>query len=211
MPATTRRAGGLAALTAGLTLTAAGLTLTGCDTTTTAAPDATAPDATAPPCRTASLTWTLSLLDDTDSGSGSGSGSGKEKGHGGPRPNARLIAVNKGSAPCVFAGYPSLEIHNGKAESIEGAGPGHPAALPLSAKAAVTVDLRYTPRDTKGADAWCVRQGEAVVRAPHDTGDAVVPVTDARGKAATLDACGDTIAMTPGRLAQSALRTETPL
>ncbi|GAA2729089.1 DUF4232 domain-containing protein [Streptomyces nogalater] len=191
MPATTRPAGGLAALTTGLALMAH-LTLTACDTTTTATPDATTtatttatPEATAPPCRTAALTWTLSLLD----------GAGAQRG--GDRSGARLTAVNKGSGACVFAGYPSLEIHNGKADGIEGAGSGRPAAVALPGRAAVTVDLRYTRRGTPGADTWCVRQHEAVVTAPHDAHGAVVPVTDAHGKAAVLDACGETIAMAP--------------
>ncbi|MGW1607396.1 DUF4232 domain-containing protein [Streptomyces eurythermus] len=191
MPATTRPAGGLAALTAGLTLMA-GLTLTACDTTTTATPDSTAsatPDATAPPCRTAALTWTLSLLD------GDGTGRGDD------RSGARLTAVNKGSGACLFAGYPSLGIHNGKADGIEGAGAGRPAAVALPGHAAVTVDLRYTRRGTPGAGTWCVRQHEASVTAPHDTHGTVVPVTDAHGKAAVLDACGETIAMAPPRRA----------
>ncbi|MEU3412528.1 DUF4232 domain-containing protein [Streptomyces sp. NPDC006658] len=203
MPATTRPAAGLAARTAGLALTlAAGLTLTACGTTTTAAPDATAPDATAPPCRTASLAWTLSLLDgdsdsDSDSDSDDGNdGDGDGAGRGGNRSGARLVAVNKGSGPCVFSGFPGLEIHHGKADGIEGAGTGRPAALSLPGHAAVAVDLRYTRRGTPGADtSWCVRQHEATVRAPHDTGGTVVPVTDAHGKAAVLDACGETIAM----------------
>ncbi|MCL3992386.1 DUF4232 domain-containing protein [Streptomyces lavenduligriseus] len=187
MPATTRPAGGLAALTAGLTLMA-GLTLTACDTTTTATPDATAP-----PCRTAALTWTLSLLD--------GDGDGDGDGRGGDRSGARLTAVNKGSGACLFAGYPGLEIHNGKADGIEGAGAGRPSAVALPGHATVTVDLRYTRRGTPGAGTWCVRQHEAAVTAPHDTHGTVVPVTDAHGKAALLDACGETIAMAPPRRA----------
>ncbi|WDM16081.1 DUF4232 domain-containing protein [Streptomyces lavenduligriseus] len=187
MPATTRPAGGLAALTAGLTLMA-GLTLTACDTTTTATPDATAP-----PCRTAALTWTLSLLD----GDADGDGDGRE----GNRSGARLTAVNKGSGACLFAGYPGLEIHNGKADGIEGAGAGRPSAVALPGHASVTVDLRYTRRGTPGAGTWCVRQHEAAVTAPHDTHGTVVPVTDAHGKAAVLDACGETIAMAPPRRA----------
>ncbi|MET8563819.1 DUF4232 domain-containing protein [Streptomyces flaveolus] len=171
MRATTRLTSGLAALTAGLALTA-------CGTATTAEPDATTP-----PCRTASLTWTLSLLD----------GGGTKKGAG--RPDARLTAVNEAPGACVFAGYPVLEIHNGKAESIEGTGQGRPDTLTLPGKGSVTVDLHYTRRGTKGAGTWCVRQGEASVRAPHDTRGAVVPVTDAHGKAATIDACGETLTM----------------
>ncbi|MFF9580813.1 DUF4232 domain-containing protein [Streptomyces achromogenes] len=196
MPATTRPAGGLAALAAGLTLMA-GLTLTACGTTTTTAtPDATGttttattPEATAPPCRTAALAWTLSLLD--------GDGAKGE----GDRSGARLTAVNKGSGACLFAGYPGLEIHNGKADGIEGAGSGHPAAVALPGRAAVTVDLRYTRRGAPGAGTWCVRQHEAAVTAPHDTDGTVVPVTDAHGKPAVLDACGETIAMAPPRRA----------
>ncbi|MFH9084018.1 DUF4232 domain-containing protein [Streptomyces sp. NPDC017673] len=182
MRVTTRLAGGLTLLTAGLALTS-------CDTGTTAAPDATAP-----PCRTASLTWTLSLLD----GDGADEGGDREKGT--DRPDARLTAANKGPGACVFAGYPVLEIHNGKAESIEGTGRGRPASLVLSGGDSVTVDLHYTRRGAKGADdSWCVRQGEASVRAPHDTRDTVVPVTDARGKTTTIDACGETLAMTVPR------------
>ncbi|MGW2711281.1 DUF4232 domain-containing protein [Streptomyces sp. NPDC001356] len=177
MRLTTRLAGGLTLLTAGLALTA-------CGHGTKAAPDTAAPDATAPPCRTASLTWTLSLLD----------GDGTRQGTG--RPDARLTAVNKGPGPCVFAGYPVLEIHNGKAEGVEGTGRGRPASLALPGGASVTVDLDYTRRGTKGADdGWCVRQTEASVRAPHDTRGTVVPVTDAHGRAATIDACGETLAM----------------
>ncbi|MET8771723.1 DUF4232 domain-containing protein [Streptomyces sp. NPDC004658] len=176
MRVTTRLAGGL-------TVLAASLALTACGTGTKAAPDATAP-----PCRTASLTWTLSLLDGGDTEKGGGHGDGG-------RPDARLTAVNKGPGSCVFAGYPALEIHNGKAESIEGTGQGRPASLALPGKASVTVDLRYTRRGTKSAGTWCVRQTEASVRAPHDTRGAVVPVTDAHGKAATIDACGETLAM----------------
>ncbi|MFF9018972.1 DUF4232 domain-containing protein [Streptomyces eurythermus] len=200
MPATTRPAGGLAALTAGLTLMA-GPTLTACDTTTTATPGttttttATAPDATAPPCRTAALTWTLSLLD------GDGDSAGNGGGRGGDRSGARLTAVNKGSGACLFAGYPGLEIHNGKADGIEGAGAGRSSVVALPGHVAVTVDLRYTRRGTPGAGTWCVRQHEATVTAPHDTHGTVVPVTDAHGKAAVLDACGETIAMAPPRRA----------
>lgn len=199
MPATTRPAGGLAALTAGLTLMT-GLTLTACDTTTTATPDATAtvtatasPEATAPPCRTAALTWTLSLLDGDGDGAGAGQGDG--------RSGARLTAVNKGSGACLFAGYPGLAIHHGKADGIEGAGSGRAAAVALPGRAAVTVDLRYTRRGTPGAGTWCVRQHEAAVTAPHDTEGTVVPVTDAHGKPAVLDACGETITMAPPRRA----------
>ncbi|MCE0447284.1 hypothetical protein LT493_32190 [Streptomyces tricolor] len=57
------------------------------------------------------------------------------------------------------------------------------------------------PRGTEGAGTWCVRQHQAVVRAPHDTRAAVVPVEDAHGKAAVLDACGETIAMAAPRRA----------
>ncbi|AYN38698.1 DUF4232 domain-containing protein [Streptomyces dangxiongensis] len=188
MRATIRPAGGPAVLTATLALA-----LTACGTTTTAAPDATAPpttspSATAPPCRTAALTWTLSLT---------GGGTGEDDG----RPNARLTAVNKGPGNCAFAGYPGLEIHQGKADGIEGAGDGHPASLTLPGRAAVAVDLRYTPRGTKGAGTWCVRQNEAVVRAPHDTHGTVVPVTDEHRRPATIDACGETLAMAAPRRA----------
>lgn len=173
MRATTRLTTGLAVLTAGLTLTA-------CGTTTTTTAKGTA----APPCRTASLAWTLAML-------------GTE--HGTGRAHARLTAVNKGPGACVFDGFPGLEIHNGKAESIEGAGHGHPAAAALPAKAAVTVDLRYTPGGTSGAGDWCVRQREAVVRAPHDSRAAVVPVTDAHHRAVAIDACGETVSMAAPR------------
>ncbi|MFI2203077.1 DUF4232 domain-containing protein [Streptomyces sp. NPDC020192] len=172
MRATTTRltSGGLAVLTAGLTLTA-------CGTTT----GSTASEPAVPSCRTASLTWTLTLL-------------GRD---GGGPARARLKAVNKGPGPCVFDGFPGLEIHNGKADSIEGSGHGRPAAvsLPGNGKAAVTVDLRYTPAGTSGAGDWCVRQNEAVVRAPHDTNPAVVPVTDGHGRTTVIDACGQTLSL----------------
>ncbi|SOD80828.1 DUF4232 domain-containing protein [Streptomyces sp. Ag109_G2-15] len=170
---TARPSGGLAVLMAVLM---AGLALAACGTSTEA------DDTALGNCRTGSLKWTLVLL-------------GKEKG--GSRADARLTAVNKGPDSCVFDGYPGIEIHNGKAESIDGAGPGHPASFPLSAKAAVTVDLHYTPHGTKGADDWCVRQSEAVVRAPHDSDRTVVPVLDRHRRTAVIDACGETLSMAP--------------
>ncbi|MFF4571916.1 DUF4232 domain-containing protein [Streptomyces sp. NPDC001410] len=172
MRATTRLTGGLAVLTAGLALTACGTT------TTTEAHD----DAKLSNCRTSSLKWTLVLL-------------GKERG--GSRGEARLTAVNKGPDTCVFNGYPGIEIHNGKAESIDGAGHGHPASFSLAAKATVTVDVHYTPRGTKGAGDWCVRQGEAVLWAPHDSDRTVVPVLDRHRKTTVIDACGETLSLAP--------------
>ncbi|MGW4563864.1 DUF4232 domain-containing protein [Streptomyces sp. NPDC004561] len=179
MRTTTRLTGPLALLTAALALTA-------CGTTTRTTPHTShTSGASAPPCRTTSLTWSLVLL-----------GGGAD---GGARPDARLTAVNKGPGACVFDGYPGVEIHNGKADSIEGAGHGHPASLALPGKAAATVDLRYTPGGTKGAGTWCVRQNEAVVSAPHDSTRTTVPVTDAHHRPTAIDACGDTIAMEPPR------------
>ncbi|ANP50420.1 hypothetical protein J2Z21_000805 [Streptomyces griseochromogenes] len=169
MRATTRLTGGLAVVTAALALTACG--------TTTEADAAKLSD-----CRTGSLKWTLVLL-------------GEEKG--GSRPDARLTAVNEGPDACVFNGYPGIEIHNGKAESVDGAGHGHPASFPLDTKATVAVDLRYTPPGTKGADGWCVRQSEALVRAPHDSHPIVVPVLDRHRKPAVIDACGETLSLAP--------------
>ncbi|MFB7505121.1 DUF4232 domain-containing protein [Streptomyces broussonetiae] len=171
MRATTRPTTGI------LAVLVAGLALTACGTTTTT--DATA-DTAVPPCRTASLAWTLTLL-------------GADRG--GREAHARLTAVNKGPDTCVFDGYPGLEIHNGKAESVEGAGSGRPAALSVPRKAEVAVDVRYTPGGTSGTGDWCVRRPEAVVRAPHDSRPAVVPVTDAHGKDATIDACGETVSL----------------
>lgn len=173
MRATTRLAGGLALLTAGLALTA-------CGTTTSAESDARVP-----PCRTSSLKWTLTLLDGADKN--------------GKRPNARLAAVNKGPGSCEFDGYPGVQIHYGKAEAIDGAGKGHPATLSVPGKGTVTVDLRYTPRGAKGAGLYCVRSSDAVVRAPHDSDATLVPVVDAHGKAAAIDACGETMALEPPR------------
>ncbi|MFE2099042.1 DUF4232 domain-containing protein [Streptomyces sp. PTD9-10] len=173
MRTTTRLTGGLAVLMAGLALTA-------CGTSTTEAQD----DTKLSNCRTASLKWTLVLL-------------GKEKG--GSRGDARLTAVNKGPDACVFNGYPGIEIHYGKAESIDGAGHGHAASFPLAPKAAATVDVHYTPRGTKGAGDWCVRQGEAVVWAPRDSDRTVVPVLDRHRKATVIDACGETLSMAPPR------------
>ncbi|MEU1400961.1 DUF4232 domain-containing protein [Streptomyces sp. NPDC005728] len=171
MRATTRLAGGLAALTAGLALTACGVTTTA------------ESDAAAPPCRTASLKWKLTLLDGTDKD--------------GKQPNARLTALNKGPDTCVFDGYPGVEIHNGKAETIDAAGHGHPGAVPLPGKAAATVDIHYTPRGAKGADLYCVRQPEAVIWAPHDTDRTLVPVLDTRLKHTSIDACGESMSMAP--------------
>ncbi|AOR31335.1 hypothetical protein BFF78_10075 [Streptomyces fodineus] len=187
MRATRRLTGVLAMVTAGMVT--AGLALTACGTTTTTTRARATPDASAPPCRTAALTWSLVLLGGSENG--------------GLRPNARMTAINKGSKTCVFDGYPGVEIHNGKAESIDGSGLGHPAPLPLPGKAAVTVDLRYVPRDPKGTNTWCVRQSEAVVWAPHDSDRVVVPVTDAHRKSVTLDACGQIIAMEPPRRAST--------
>ncbi|MFC9926120.1 DUF4232 domain-containing protein [Streptomyces sp. NPDC127190] len=182
MRATTRLTGALTALTTGLLLTACGTSAT---VSTTPSTTLTAEPATPlRACRTAALTWTLTVL-----------------GSAGPG-RARLTAVNQGSTPCEFHGYPALEIHNGKADSIEGAGHGggNALTLPERARRTVTVDLRYTRRGTKGADDWCVRQSEAVVRAPHDSGAATVPVTDTRHRSASIDACGQTLAMAPPRL-----------
>lgn len=169
MRATTRLTCGLAAVTAALALTACG--------TTTEADDAKLGD-----CRTASLKWRLELL-------------GKDKAD--SRHRARLTAVNKGPDTCVFGGYPGIEIHDGKAESIDGSGHGHPASFPLDEGATVTVDVRYTPSGAKGAGTWCVRASEAVVRAPHDSDGAVVPVLDRHRKPAVIDACGETLALAP--------------
>ncbi|MFJ9821976.1 DUF4232 domain-containing protein [Streptomyces sp. NPDC101151] len=173
MRASTRPTGGTAVLMAALALTACGTT------TATDAHDAEPAD-----CRTASLKWTLVLLDG-------------EKG--GSRPNARLTAVNKGPDTCVFDGYPGIEIHNGKAESIDGAGHGHPASFPLAGKATATVDIHYTPHDTNGTDTWCVRQSEAVVRAPHDSDRTVVPVLDTHHRTTSIDACGESMALAAPR------------
>ncbi|MET8243832.1 DUF4232 domain-containing protein [Streptomyces sp. NPDC005202] len=132
-------------------------------------------------CRTSSLKWTLVLLDTKSSS----------------RPNARLTAVNNNPGTCVFAGYPGIETHNGKAESIDGAGHGHPASVTLAQGAGATVDLHYTPRGTKGAGTWCVRQNEALVWAPHDSDRALIPVMDTHHKPIPIDACGEYMSMAP--------------
>ncbi|MFG2606037.1 DUF4232 domain-containing protein [Streptomyces sp. NPDC048514] len=175
MRATTRLAGGLSALMAGLALTACGAITT----------TATHSDGSIPPCRTTSLKWTLTLLDGTDKG--------------GERAGARLTGVNKGPEICVFDGYPGVEVHNGKAETIDGAGKGHPESVAVPEGAGVSVDLHYTPRGAKGAAPYCVRQSEAVVQAPHDAHRAVVPIVDTHGRTKAIDACGEKLTLQPPR------------
>nr|WP_256258073.1 DUF4232 domain-containing protein [Streptomyces mirabilis] len=134
-------------------------------------------------CRTGSLTWTLVLLPTKSSS----------------RRNALLTAANKGPKTCVFAGYPGFSVHNGKANSIAGIGHGLPKQVTLHKGARVTVDLQYTPRGAKGAGDYCVKEGEALVSAPHnpDRERTNVPVMDTHHAAARIDACGDSISLSP--------------
>ncbi|MEU5538362.1 DUF4232 domain-containing protein [Streptomyces sp. NPDC020362] len=171
MRATTSPASAVCILVAGLALTACGTTVEAHDTRLGN-------------CRTGSLKWTLVLL-------------GRDRGD--SRHGARLTALNKGPDTCVFDGYPGLEIHNGKAETIDGAGHGHPASFPLAAQASVAVDVHYRPSGTKGAGVYCVRDTEAVVRAPHDTDRAVIPVRDRHRRTVVMDACGETLSLAPPR------------
>ncbi|MEU8587864.1 DUF4232 domain-containing protein [Streptomyces sp. NPDC048664] len=204
---TTRLAAGMAVLTIGLAATACGHTTTakpatpkpaaskpGTPKPATSKPatskPATSKPATSKPtdCRTHSLVWTLVLLP-------AKSGSGPH--------TARLTAANKGPGPCVFAGYPDVQIHNGKADSLEATGPGHPRPLTLDKGAKATVDLRYTPSGTHGAADYCVTEPTALVAAPHapDTDRTDVPVTTPTHHRTHLTACGDTITMSTPRTA----------
>ncbi|MFB7241439.1 hypothetical protein CW362_12885 [Streptomyces populi] len=180
MRATTRLAAGSAVLTLALAVSACGHTDVqphrAASTTGSASPAG---------CRTASLTWTLVLLPERTGG----------------RRDARLTAANKAPEACLFAGYPGFSVHNGKANSIEGTGHGHPKSFTLRKGTGVTVDLRYTPRGAKGAGDYCVTENEALVSAPHnpDSDRVNVPVVETRHKAAEIDACGDSISMSPPR------------
>ncbi|MFF8593353.1 DUF4232 domain-containing protein [Streptomyces sp. NPDC015220] len=134
-------------------------------------------------CGTDRLRWTLVLL--------------RPAGSGGP--GARLTAVNGGPGSCVFAGYPGVEIHNGKANSVDGLGRGRFAPLELREGAGVAFDIRYTPAGSQDASPLCVSQKEAVVWAAHDRARAVVPVLDTRHRVAVMRACGEYMTMTPPR------------
>ncbi|MFF8029563.1 DUF4232 domain-containing protein [Streptomyces sp. NPDC007896] len=189
MRATTRLTTGLGVLMVGLAVTACGHESGEGRTTTPASgvaspsvPSATSSEAPKPTeCRTGSLTWTLVLLPTKSSS----------------RRDALLTAVNKGPKTCVFAGYPGLSVHNGKANSLEGVGHGYPKPVTLHKGAGVTVDLQYTPRGAKGAGDYCVNEGEALVSAPHnpDRERTNVPVMDTHHAAAQIDACGDSISL----------------
>lgn len=191
MRATTRLTAGLGVLMVGLAVTACGHEAGEGRTTTPASgvaspsvPSATSSEAPKPTeCRTGSLTWTLVLLPTKSSS----------------RRNALLTAVNNGPKTCVFAGYPGFSVHNGKANSLEGVGHGHPKPVTLHKGAGVTVDLQYTPRGAKGAGDYCVNEGEALVSAPHnpDRERTNVPVMDTHHAAAQIDACGDSISLSP--------------
>ncbi|MFF3517142.1 DUF4232 domain-containing protein [Streptomyces sp. NPDC002573] len=132
-------------------------------------------------CRTKSLAWKLVLL----------------PAKGSSRRDARLTAANPASRPCVFAGYPGVLIHNGKANSLEGVGHGHPKTVTLHKGAKVTVDLQYTPRGAKSAGDYCVTTDEVLVSAPHNPDDdrANIRVVDAHDRFAVIDACGESISM----------------
>ncbi|MFJ9478689.1 hypothetical protein ACIRRI_27325, partial [Streptomyces mirabilis] len=56
---------------------------------------------------------------------------------------------------------------------------------------------QYTPRSAKGAGDYCVKEGEALVSAPHnpDRERTNVPVVDTHHAAAEIDACGDSISL----------------
>ncbi|MEU2739281.1 DUF4232 domain-containing protein [Streptomyces sp. NPDC007095] len=145
-------------------------------------PSATSSEAPKPAeCRTGSLTWTLVLLPAKSSS----------------RRDALLTAANNGPKTCVFAGYPGFSVHNGKANSLEGIGHGHPKPVTLHKGAGVRVDLQYTPRGAKGAGGYCVKEGEALVSAPHDPDRerTNVPVMDTHHAAAQIDGCGDSISL----------------
>ncbi|WP_319748856.1 DUF4232 domain-containing protein [Streptomyces sp. AK02-04a] len=193
MRATTRLTAGLGVLMVGWAVTAcghqagqdgtappaSGVASPSVPSVTSSATSSEAPKPTA--CRTGSLTWTLVLLPTKSSS----------------RRDALLTAVNNEPKTCVFAGYPGVSVHNGKANSIEGVGHGHPKPVTLHKGAGVTVDLQYTPRGAKGAGDYCVKEGEALVSAPHnpDRERTNVPVMDTHHAAAEIDACGDSISL----------------
>lgn len=140
-------------------------------------------------CRTGGLKWSLVLQSDKS----------------GSRRDAHLTASNRGAEPCVFAGYPGLLIHNGKANSIDGVGQGQPEAITLRKGEKLTVGLQYTPSGTEGAGSYCVREPDALVSAPHasEADRTDVPITDAHGHPTQIDACGDHISMSPPHLTRS--------
>ncbi|MFJ1603658.1 DUF4232 domain-containing protein [Streptomyces sp. NPDC088253] len=193
MRATTRLTAGVGVLMVGLAVAAcgheAGEDRTAAPASGVASPSvpsvtssAASSEATKPTeCRTGSLTWTLVLLPTKSSS----------------RRNALLTAANNGPSTCVFAGYPGFSVHNGKANSIEGVGHGHPKPVTLHKGARVTVDLQYTLRGAKGAGDYCVNEGEALVSAPHnpDRERTNVPVMDTHHAAAQIDVCGDSISL----------------
>ncbi|MET7981285.1 DUF4232 domain-containing protein [Streptomyces sp. NPDC005281] len=189
MRATTGLAAGLAVLTVGLVVTACGTAAQPDRATSTigsASPSgASSPGRNPAGCRTASLTWTLVLLP-------------KETGS---RRDARLTIANKAPETCLFAGYPGFSVHNGKANSLEGVGHGHPGSFTLRRGTGVTVDLHYAPRGAKGAGDYCVAENEALVSAPHnpDRDRVNIPVVETHHRAAEIDACGDSISMSPPR------------
>ncbi|MFF9407180.1 DUF4232 domain-containing protein [Streptomyces anandii] len=139
-------------------------------------------------CRTGGLKWSLVLQPDRSSG----------------RRDAHLTASNRGSAPCLFAGYPGLLIHNGKANSLDGVGQGHPEPITLRKGEELTVGLQYTPSGAKGAGSYCVHEPDALVSAPHapESDRTDVPITDTHGHPTQIDACGDHISLSPPRLAR---------
>ncbi|MEU8787204.1 DUF4232 domain-containing protein [Streptomyces sp. NPDC048637] len=170
----------LLAAAAALTLTVtAGLALTGCGSPRMAALHAS--------CTTKGLGWKITVL--------------KKK----PRSQhreARLSVVNKGSAPCVFRGFPAVAVHLGKGPQADAQGHGRALPIDLGRGATVTTGLRYRdcPKDALLSEPIAVTNDTAVVSAPRDstTGQAVV-ARDEAGKRLRMNICADTIWMGPPR------------
>ncbi|MGD3110413.1 DUF4232 domain-containing protein [Streptomyces sp. YGL11-2] len=160
----------MAALT--LTVTAA-LALTGCGSGRMAALHAN--------CKTKSLGWKVTVL--------------KEVPHS-PRREARLTAVNKGSQPCVFDGFPTFAVHVGKGP--ESAGKGQVRTMPIDLRrgGTVTTSLRYKDHAPGMKPADClVSNDEATVGAPRDHHEKQIKVRDEKGKKARMNICEETIWM----------------
>lgn len=172
-----RRRSLLAAMTAALVLTA-GLGLVGCGSPRMAALHAD--------CTTKSLKWKLTVL--------------KKTPHTTHR-EARLSVVNKGSKPCVFGGYPDVEVHVGKGPLAVGKGQGTPSPIDLRSGGTVTTALRYKDSEpgSRSSAECIVSNVEAVVAAPRDHDGRAVAARDEAGRRSQIDVCDDTIWMSPPR------------
>ncbi|UKY50545.1 DUF4232 domain-containing protein [Streptomyces inhibens] len=170
----------LAVVAAALTISVmAGLALTGCGSPRMAALHAN--------CTTKGLRWKLTVL--------------KRKPHTKNR-EARLSVVNTGSGPCVFRGFPVVEVHLGKATQSDGEGHGRALPIDLRRGGKITTGLRYRdcPKDAPLSDPMAVTNDLAVVSAPHDyPGRRAVAARDEAGKRLSMYICAEKIWMDPPR------------